>query len=119
MFAPPAENMTTAFIIYNHLLFARGLEELLQGKDEVRLLGVEARGKEAFARIRVLNPDVVIVEADKQESEPEIPFSRFLHDQCRTRVIQLNLEDNTCISDSGCRCTLYAVEDLVRCLSSQ
>ncbi len=111
--------MMTAFIVYNHLLFARGLEKLLQGKDEVRVLGVEARGKEVFSHIRVLNPDVVIVEADKKSSEPEIPFSSFFRDQCRARVIQLNLEDNTCISDSGCRCTLYAVEDLIKCLSSQ
>ena len=108
--------MWTAFILYNHSLFARGLRELLREKDEVRVLGVEARGEEAFAHIRALKPDVVIVEAKKGESEPEILLSRFLREQCQARLVQLNLEDNTCLSDSGCRCTINSVEDLVRCL---
>ncbi len=113
------QKMTTTFILYNHLLFARGLEELLQEKDDVRLLGVGIRGEEAFAHLLALKPDVVIVEAEKKQSEPEILLSRFLRHQCRTRVIQLNLDDNTCICYSGCRCTLRGVEELVRCLSSQ
>lgn len=108
--------MCTVFILYSHSLFARGLKELLQQEEGVNVMGIEARGEEAFSHIRALNPDVIIVEAKERESEPEMLLSRFLHEHLQARVVLLNLEDNSCILYSGRRCTADSVEDLIKCV---
>ena len=110
--------MWTAFILYSHSLFARGLETLLQGQNGVTVTGVELKGDEAFAHIRVLKPDVIIVEADQSGFEPEQFLCRFLREQPRARMVRLNLEDNTAILYSGSRCTANSVEDLIQCVLS-
>jgi DNA-binding NarL/FixJ family response regulator len=110
--------MWTAFILYSHSLFARGLETLLQGQNGVIVTGVEQKGDEAFAHIRVLKPDVIIVEAEPTGFEPEKLLSRFLREQPRARMVRLNLEDNTAILYSGSRCTANSVEDLIQCVLS-
>ncbi|MGE5303418.1 MAG: hypothetical protein ACM3TN_08830, partial [Alphaproteobacteria bacterium] len=87
--------MWTAFILYNHSLFAHGLEKLLQRQDGVTVTGVEKTGREALDHIKRLNPDVIIVEAEQMGSEPEKLLSRFLREQHQARMVRLNLQDNT------------------------
>ncbi|MGE5306545.1 MAG: hypothetical protein ACM3TN_24820 [Alphaproteobacteria bacterium] len=106
--------MWTAFILYSHSLFARGLETLLQGQNGVTVTGVELQGDEAFAHIKILKPDVIIVEGEQTGFEPEQLLSRFLREQPRARMVRLNLEDNTAILYSGSRCTADSVEDLIQ-----
>ena len=108
--------MCTLFILYDHYLFARGLEELLQQEEGVKVVGVEARGEKAFFAIRALNPDVIIVEAREDESEPEMLLARSLHDHLQAKVVRLSMEDNSCILYSGARCTANSVEDLIKCV---
>jgi DNA-binding NarL/FixJ family response regulator len=110
--------MCTVFILYNHSLFARGLETLLQENSRMKVLGIEANGKEAFARIGALKPDVVIVEAEQGESGPEILLSRFLHEQLKARMVRLSLKDNTAIVYCGRRCEANTEEDLVKAVLS-
>jgi DNA-binding NarL/FixJ family response regulator len=112
--------MCTVFILYNHSLFARGLEQLLQENSKVKITGVEASGEKAFARIEALKPDVVIVEAEQEESGPEMLLSRFLHEQLKARMVRLSLKDNSAIVYCGRRCEANTAEDLVKAvLSSQ
>lgn len=108
--------MWTAFILYSHSLFARGLETLLQGQNGVTVTGVELQGEQAFAHIKVLNPDVIIVEAEQTGFEPEQLLPRFLREQPRARMVRLSLEDNTAILYSGSRCTADSVDDLIQCV---
>ena len=110
--------MWTAFILYTHSLFARGLETLLQGQQGVVVTGVALKGDEAFARIKALKPDVIIVEAEPTGFEPEQMLSTFLREQPRARMVRLNLQDNTAIVYSGSRCTATSVEDLMQCLGT-
>jgi DNA-binding NarL/FixJ family response regulator len=110
--------MLTAFILYDHSLFARGLERLLEQVGGVQVTGLAGRGEEAFAQVKALKPDVVVVEAGRGESEPEMLLSRLLVERCRAMVVRLNLEDNNCVCYSGCRCTVNSVEDLVKCVVS-
>ncbi len=106
--------MWTAFILYNHPLFARGLERLLQAQKGVVVMGLERTSDKAFDRIKELRPDVVIIEAEQRESEPEELFSQFLREQPTVKMIRLNLQDNTAILYSGHRCTANSVEDLMQ-----
>jgi len=110
--------MWTAFILYSHSLFAHGLEKLLQRQDGITVTGVEKTGREALAHIKRLNPDVIIVEAEQGKSEPEKLLSRFLREQPQTRMIRLNLEDNTAFLYSGSRCTANSIEDLIQSVLS-
>ena len=108
--------MCTVFILYHNYLFARGLQELLQQEKEMKVVGVEARGEKAFSSIRALNPEVIIIEAKEDESEPEILLSRSLHEHLQAKVVRLSMEDNSCILYSGARCTANSVEDLIKCV---
>lgn len=110
--------MWTAFILYTHSLFARGLETLLAEQDGIVVTGMGLKGDEALGRIKVLRPDVIIVEAEPAGFEPEQLLWRFLHEQPRARMVRLNLEDNTAFFYSGSRCTAASIEELIRCLST-
>jgi hypothetical protein len=111
-----SNSMWTAFILYRHSLFARGLERLLEQQEGVIVTGVQAMGHEAFAHIRRLKPDVIIVETERGESEPETLLSQFLREQASAKMVCLNLQDNTAILYAGCRCMANSVEDLLRCV---
>lgn len=110
--------MWTAFILYSHSLFAHGLEKLLQRQDGVTVAGVEKTGREALAHIKRLHPDVIIVEAEQGKPEPEKLLARFLKEQPHTRMVRLNLEDNTAFLYSGSRCTANSIEDLMQSIFS-
>ena len=100
--------------MYDHLLFARGLEKLLQQQEGVTVTGVEKTGRAAFDHIKLLHPDVIIVEAEQGAAEPEALLSDFLREQPQARMVRLNLQDNTAILYSGSRCTANSIEDLVQ-----
>ncbi len=106
--------MWTAFILYRNSLFARGLEKLLQTQRGVVVTGVEKTSDKAFARIKDVKPDVVIIEAEEGESEPDALFCRFLREQSAAKMIRLNLRDNTAILYSGRRCTADSIENLMQ-----
>ncbi len=106
--------MWTAFILYRNSLFARGLEKLLQAQQDLTVMGVEKKSDKAFARIKELRPDVVIIEAEERESKPEELFSDFLREQAAAKMIRLNLHDNTAILYSGRRCAANSMEDLMK-----
>src|SRR5512142_2076750 len=99
----------TASIPYAHALFGRGVESLLRTRAGVIVKGAEKTGEDAFARIKVIQPDVIIVEA-----ESDGIFSRLIQEQPRARVIRLSLRDNAVTYYSGRSCTVDSVEDLVQ-----
>jgi DNA-binding NarL/FixJ family response regulator len=113
-----AKFMWTAFILYSHALFARGLESLLTAAQGVIVTGVEPTGEKAFARIEGLGPDVIIMESDPCAPEADNLLTRFMGEHPQTIIVRLNLQDNTAIIYSGRRCTAYSVEDLLECVLS-
>lgn len=106
--------MRTVFILYHYPLFARGLQELLQQENEVKVIGVEARGAKALSHIRALKPDVVIVEAEEEELQPEMLLSCFLQEQMEARMVLLSLKNNIAIFHSIRRWRADTGEDLVK-----
>ncbi len=79
-------------------------------------MGIEASGEGAFSRTRSLKPDIVILEAQQEKSEPETLISRFFNDQREAKIVRLNLEDNTTICYLGYRCKVHSVDDLIKCI---
>ena len=76
--------------------------------------GIAPKGEEALVQIRMLKPDVIIVEAEKGVPEPCWLVSRLLQDQPGARVMRVSLEDNTATLYTGRRWTANKVEDLVK-----
>jgi DNA-binding NarL/FixJ family response regulator len=112
------ESMWTAFILYSHALFARGLESLLAAAQGVIVTGVEPTGEKALARIEALSPDVIIIECDPYAPEAENLLSRFMPAHPRTVIVRLNLQNNTAILYSARPCTADSVEDLLESVLS-
>lgn len=106
------------FILYKYLLFARGLEQLLKEEAEVEIVGVGMRGRRALAEIRVLQPDVIIVEVGKGMPEPCLLVARLLREQPQARVIRVSLEDNTATLYTSRRFVMAQPQDLVSILRS-
>jgi len=104
------------FILSGTFLFARGLEHLLKEDAEVEVVGVGMGGRRALAEIRVLKPDVIIVEAGKGMPEPCWLVSRLLREQPQARVVRVSLEDNTATLYTGRRFVMAGPQDLVRIL---
>jgi two-component system response regulator DevR len=55
--------MTTVFLVDGHEVVRRGLRRVLAGHDDVRVLGEADGVASAQARLRILDPDVVVLEA--------------------------------------------------------
>lgn len=108
--------MWTAFILYIHPLFARGLESLLTATNGVMVTGLEPTGEKAFARVEGLRPDVIIIESDPRVPQPENFLSAWMKKHPETVIVRLNLQDNTAILNSDHRCTADSVEDLLACV---
>ncbi len=100
------------FILYEYLLFARGLEHLLK-EAEVEVVGIGIRGRRALAEIRALEPDAILVEAGKGMREPCWLIARLLQEQPQARVIRVSLKDNTASLYTGRRFVMAEPQDLV------
>lgn len=106
--------MWKAFILYDHFLFARGLQELLR-KEGVEVVGVAAKSKTALAQIKKARPDLIVTEAEKGKHEAERLVFQLMRNVDQARVIRVSLEDNTATCYVGRRCLGNTVEELIKC----
>lgn len=108
----------TAFIISDNLLFARGLERLLQQRHGVEVVGFTGMGEGVFDEIKKLKPRVVIVDSGK--AIPELCLcmlvSRLLQEQNEAKVVRVSLQDNTAALYTGRSWAANAVEDLIEAI---
>jgi chemotaxis response regulator CheB len=108
----------TVFILYDHPLFASGLETLVRRAGGVEIVGMKAKGEEALNQIRALKPDVIVVEAEKKMPESCVLFFRLLEEQPQARVVRVSLEDNTVTHYTGRRFVLTQATDFTGVLLS-
>ena len=107
---------TRIFILYDHPLFARGLQRLLQGVRHLRVLGSAVwRGGEAMPE-GATRADVVILEKPPGVSEADAAVTRLLASRAKARVLCLSLEDNQIRVYSAHSLTATEQADLVRAL---
>lgn len=104
----------TAFILSGNPLFGRGLERLLQQEYGVEVVGSSEKSDDALAQIRLLKPDVIIVDAGRKMREPYLILSRLLGERPEVRVVRVSLEDNSAAVYTGRTWTANGVEDLIR-----
>ena len=107
---------TRIFILYDHPLFARGLEGLLQGVRHLAILGsARWRGGAALPK-GADQADVVILEKPQETSKADAAVTRLLASRPEARVLCLSLEDNQIRVYSAHSLTATEQSDLVRAL---
>ena len=105
--------MWTVFILYDHSLFARGIESLLNEKEGVKVVGLTEKGEEAFAKLSTLNPDVIIVENGIEEIKNGTLFLQYLQKKSPARFVRVNMDESAATLYTSCRWKVTGVEDLV------
>lgn len=82
----------TTFIISSHLMFQHGLESLLSEQEGVEILGCASNVEMALEQIKILKPDVVILDSTRLSGDGLLNFVRTLHRD--VKIIGLNLHNN-------------------------
>ena len=104
--------MKRVFILSSHPLFSQGVESLLRQEPGVDIVGRETDVDKAIERIKELQPDVVIL--DSGDPTPELMC--ILREGVGTKVIGLNLQDNTIGIYRGEQRVVKSIEDLIEAI---
>jgi DNA-binding NarL/FixJ family response regulator len=113
---PEAGVMKRVFILSSHPLFGRGVESLLCRETGLEIVGWETDVDNAIRRIRELQPDVVILDNADPACDPTPAVMRILREGVGTKVIGLNLQDNTMCIYRGEQRVVKEVTDLVEAI---
>ena len=111
--------MKRIFMLSSHPLFSQGVESLLCQKAGLEIVGREMDVEKGLERIKQLRPDVVIVDNGDPTHDPTPTVMRILRERLGTRVIGLNLQDNTVYIYRGEQRIVRAVEDLLEAIEAQ
>ena len=108
--------MKRVFILSSHSLFSQGVENLLRQEAGLDIVGREADTDKALECIKEIRPDVVILECAEPRCEPTLAVMRILREGLETKVIGLNLQDNTMCIYRGEQRVVKEVEDLIEAI---
>jgi DNA-binding NarL/FixJ family response regulator len=108
--------MKRIFMLSAHPLFGQGVESLLRRETGLDIVGRETDVDKAVERIKELQPDVVIVDSGDPATDPTPAVVRVLREGVGTKVIGLNLQDNTMCIYRGELRMVKEVKDLVEAI---
>jgi len=111
-----ARAIKRVFILSSHPLFGQGVESLLRRETGVDIAGRETDVDTAIERIKELRPDVVILDSADPACDPTPAVMRILKEGLGTKVIGLNLQDNTLCIYRGEQRVVKSIEDLVQAI---
>jgi cyclic pyranopterin phosphate synthase len=111
--------MKRVFIFSTHPLFGRCIETLLRKESGLDIVGHERDLDQAIERIRVLQPDVVIVDSDEPEASRGMIMMRVMKEGLRTRVVAIGLSDNKIWICHGEQRTVEELNDFIGTITSQ
>ena len=86
--------MTSVFIISNHAIFGQGLENLLRQETTVDIAGQATDVTQGIEQIKVLQPDVVIIDTDSPPDHSAVTVMGILMEIPHIKVISLSLHHN-------------------------
>jgi DNA-binding NarL/FixJ family response regulator len=111
--------MKRVFMISSYSLFGEGVEALLRQECGIECVGREADVDLAMARIKELCPDVVVVDNGCPARDAAAIVTRIFQEQAETRVVGLNLQDNTICIYHGEQRTVHGIEDLKKAIGNE
>lgn len=104
------------FILYSHGLFARGVQSLLSREQGVEIVGMEREDRKALERIRLLRPDVILVDSGTRRQDSCPIIAEIFREIPDARVISLSLTENGIDVYDKHRITASSPTDLVRAI---
>ncbi len=108
--------MMRVLILSNHPLFGQGVESLLRRETGLEIVGRDADVDKAMERIKELQPDVVILDSGDPSCTLTPAVMRILREGVETKVIGLNLQDNTICIYRGEQRVVKEVKDLLEAM---
>ncbi len=104
------------FLFSCHPLFGQGVELLLGQEAGLEIVGRETDVDKAVEDIQKLRPDAVIVASSDPENDFAPVVMRILREEAGTKIVGLDLRDNTICIYRGERRFVKEVEDLVKAI---
>jgi chemotaxis response regulator CheB len=111
-----ARAMRRVFILSFHPLFGQGVESLLRREARLEIVGQETDADKALERLKEIRPDVVILDCAETACDPTPAVMRILREGLGTKVIGLNLQDNTLYIYRGEQRLVKEVKDLIEAI---
>jgi DNA-binding NarL/FixJ family response regulator len=111
--------MKRVFLLSSHPLFSQGVESLLRQETGLEIVGCDTDVDQAVKHIKELRPDVVIVDRNDLDVDLTPGVMCILRERSGTKVIGLNLKDNTLCIYRGEQRIAREVEDLLEAISGQ
>lgn len=99
------------FVISDHLMFAHGLESLVNRDLQLKLVGQEKNIDQAIPLVKALQPDVVILDSSGW-GQNEAYLNRLLQARPSLKVIDLSLDDNNLHIYRSTQKMVESLEDL-------
>lgn len=110
--------MKRIFMISSHPLFSQGVETLLRQNTELEFVGRESDIDKAIECIKLLHPDIVIVDQEFPLRTQSPILLRILDEGLSAKVIELNLRNNTMCIYRGEQRSAQDVQDLMRAIDN-
>lgn len=101
------------FVLTSRSLFGQGVGSLLRHETDLDIIGYETEAHRALARIRELQPDVVIFDNHDLPNSSLLAMMKLLRTNPRVKVIGLNLNENTFHIYQAVRREVKSLSDLV------
>lgn len=90
----PAGSAITVLLVDDHHLFREGLRAVLADAEDIVVCGEASTGREAFAMVDQLKPDVVTVDVTLPDGDGILATREILRRQPATRVLMLTMHGN-------------------------
>ena len=90
--------MTRLLLADDHAIFRQGLLRLLNGWPEAKVVGEAADGREAWALIATLQPDVAIVDIEMPQMSGIEIMQRVQKEKLPTRIVLLTMHDEPALA---------------------
>jgi len=81
----------TILLVDDHPMFRQGLRALLDGEEDLRVVGEAGDGREAMDRVRELSPDVVVMDISMPDLDGITATRQILAESPETRVMALSI----------------------------
>lgn len=100
-------------VLCKHLLFARALRTLIE-QEGIEVVGVETYGARAMESIKLLKPEIVVVETGEKGVALDNFLPRLVRESPGTRIIGLSLNQNEIDVYYGHQRLVGKTEDLLQ-----
>ncbi len=105
------------FVLCKHSLFAQALKTLLDNQEGIELVGVEVDESRARESIKMLKPDIVVVETGEEGVPVEGLLSYVVRESPESRIVGLSQGQNEINVYYGHQRRVRQAEDLLEVIT--